>query len=73
MLRSGMLHHRDSAIASEQSFAHPKWVKTDMFWDALSYLVAKGIDELVPKTLTASASQGSRLAGKNSICHLVPS
>ena len=47
-------------------------MKTDTFWDALTYLVTKGIDELMPQTSTASASQGYPLAGKN-ICHLVPS
>ena len=48
-------------------------MKTDTFLGALTYFVEKGIDvELMPKTLTTSASRGSLLAGKN-ICHLVPS
>ncbi|KIM66481.1 hypothetical protein SCLCIDRAFT_110561, partial [Scleroderma citrinum Foug A] len=60
------IHRTSSGItetvqkASEQSFAHPKWRETNTLWEALVYLVVKGVDEHMPTTLTASArSQGS--------------
>lgn len=39
---------RDSAIKSGSGFTHAKWKETDTFWEALAYMIVKGIEQLMP-------------------------
>ena len=48
------LTHRDGAINSGNGFTHAKWKETKTFWEALAYMIVKGINERMPPMMTAS-------------------
>jgi len=48
------LPHRDGAINSGNGFTHAKWKETKTFWEALAYMIVKGINERMPPMVTVS-------------------
>ncbi|KAI6156787.1 hypothetical protein BKA82DRAFT_28054 [Pisolithus tinctorius] len=43
----GIHHMKDSALSSLGGFAFPCWKELPTFWDALAFMIVKGIEELL--------------------------
>ncbi|KAI5981774.1 hypothetical protein EDD15DRAFT_2178670, partial [Pisolithus albus] len=45
---AGIHRTKESALSSLQGFAFPCWQEMPTFWDALAFMIVKGIKELLP-------------------------
>ncbi|KIJ61401.1 hypothetical protein HYDPIDRAFT_31272 [Hydnomerulius pinastri MD-312] len=50
----GIHRTRESATRAEGSFTHPIWRHAESFWEALAFMVVKGVNECMPPLLTSA-------------------
>ena len=56
-------YNRESAVKSEGSFTHPHWKHPQSFWEALSFVIVKGIEAHMPPLFTSLEVGDSEVAG----------
>lgn len=55
----GIHHTKESAQSSSKGFAFPYWKEMPTFWDALAFMIIKGIEELLTDTPKVKGVAGS--------------